>query len=212
MANTNNVEKVVVSIIVFFSLIGALFAHELTSTENQFIAKKIATEKYETQYSDYSIPDLTFYDHNSRIVSLSKLLTDDSPVILNFIFTSCPTICPILTSTFAKLQVSLENEIPAVQLISVSIDPEHDTPSVLHDYALKFKANKNWTFLTGKTKDIELLQKSFETFRGDKMSHIPVFFMRAAAARQWLKIEGFPSIKNIINEFRQLSASNIKKI
>lgn len=192
---------------IFLFFVNYAFSHGDSDHKNQLASTESGGGNYKAEYSDYTIPDVSFYDQNSQSVSITELLGNDKPVMLNFIFTSCPTICPVLTSTFAKLQSSFEKEQIVVQLVSVSIDPEHDTPSVLHDYAAKFNASSNWAFLTGNSSDIESLQKSFDSFRGDKMSHSPVLFMRAAATDTWLKIEGFPSVKNIIDEFRQLDSA-----
>ena len=207
MIKLNSILKFVALVTISLCVVSYALSHSESSHENPSLTVKSGGGNYEAEYSDYTIPDISFYDQNSQTVSITELLNNNKPVVLNFIFTSCPTICPVLTSTFAKLQSSFEKEQPAVQLISVSIDPEHDTPSVLFDYAAKFKANSNWTFLTGSINDIESLQKSFDSFRGDKMSHTPVFFMRAAAGEAWLRIEGFPSIKNIVSEFRQLDSA-----
>ena len=205
MINKVGVKNFIVALLFGFSFSALAIAQNNSNTELQLAQTTQESKKYKTEFSEYTIPDLTLINHNAQSVSLQELLAEDKPIVLNFIFTSCPTICPVLTSTFAKLQSSLQTHHPKVQMISVSIDPEHDTPTVLHDYAEKFKANDNWAFITGNTKDIESLQKSFESFRGDKMSHVPVYFMRAATSKKWLRIEGFPSIKNMINEYRQLN-------
>ncbi len=71
--------------------------------------------------------------------------------IADFIFTRCPSQCPMLTATMAKLQAALPAD-PAgvVRLVSFSVDPGYDTPEVLHAYAARFGADgTRWTFLTG---------------------------------------------------------------
>ncbi len=73
-----------------------------------------------------------------------------SVVVANFIFTSCPDICPMLTSQMAKIQSRLMGVGPAIRLISITVDPQTDTPSVLKEYASKYRADhKIWQFLTG---------------------------------------------------------------
>ncbi len=69
--------------------------------------------------------------------------------IANFIFTHCAGPCPLLSAQMASLQEKLKRQ-PRVRLVSVTVDPERDTPRVLSDYALRFGADRaRWLFLTG---------------------------------------------------------------
>ncbi|HWV39531.1 MAG TPA: SCO family protein [Vulgatibacter sp.] len=70
-------------------------------------------------------------------------------VVANFIFTTCPTVCPMLTAHMAKLQDRLASR-PDVRLLSFSVDPRNDTPEVLKAYGERFGQDPaRWTFLTG---------------------------------------------------------------
>jgi protein SCO1/2 len=71
-------------------------------------------------------------------------------VIANFIFTTCPDVCPLLTQQMAKIQERILGSGASIKLISVSVDPENDKPAVLKKYAEKYGARSAvWTFLTG---------------------------------------------------------------
>jgi protein SCO1/2 len=75
--------------------------------------------------------------------------------IANFIFTRCPTICPVFTQKMGELQHRVRNLGPSIHLVSFSVDPEHDTPPVLLGYAQSHKASpRMWTFLTGQPEQI----------------------------------------------------------
>ncbi|HEX5660733.1 MAG TPA: SCO family protein [Polyangiales bacterium] len=76
------------------------------------------------------------------------------PWIANFVFTRCPSVCPLLTAKFKSLQSKL-TDVPDVQFVSFSVDPEHDTPPVLNEYAQKYDAGPSWHFLTGPLDTIE---------------------------------------------------------
>jgi protein SCO1/2 len=83
--------------------------------------------------------------------------------IANFIFTSCRTTCPRQTATMAQLQRDLASE-PDIRLVSITVDPDHDTPEVLTGYAERFHADPHrWVFLTGEEKAIYSL--ALEGFR-----------------------------------------------
>ena len=87
---------------------------------------------------------------------------DDRPSIVNFIYTRCPDICPLLTAKMSELQ----KRIPAEDalLLSISVDPNYDTPAVLRDYGTKFYADfTRWHFLTGEEKQTRAVVASFQT-------------------------------------------------
>lgn len=102
----------------------------------------------------FQIPEFRLTDHFNEPFG-SKELTGKLWVA-NFIFTSCPTRCPALTETMAKLQKRLKNMGDAVMLVSFSVDPERDTPEKLQEYAKKYHANpRRWRFLTGELAPVE---------------------------------------------------------
>ncbi|MDO8448466.1 MAG: SCO family protein [Rhodoferax sp.] len=155
----------------------------------------------------YSVPDVKLLDANGARVSLrSELADQDRPVILNFIFTSCTAICPVMTATFSEVQATLGPQRSAVRMVSISIDPEQDTPAVLKAYAGKFGAGPQWQMLTGSLHDSIAVQRAFNVYRGDKMGHSPATFLRAKAGQPWVRLEGFASANDILQEYRQLAA------
>lgn len=86
-------------------------------------------------------------DRSGRSVGRGDLV--GAPWVADFIFTRCTGICPILTSRMGELQALLHAR-PEVRLVSISVDPEHDTPEVLADYAGRQGADPGrWLFLTG---------------------------------------------------------------
>jgi len=82
--------------------------------------------------------------------------------VADFVFTTCPGPCPLITASMAKLQEALAPDLH-VQLVSFSVDPQTDTPAVLAAYADKYGADRNrWWFLTGPEKPLyDLIQNGF---------------------------------------------------
>ncbi len=152
----------------------------------------------------YDIPDVSLVRMDGSETSLASVLSTHRPVFLNFIFTSCSTICPLLSAIFSQTQHVLGPEVEEIQMISISIDPEHDTPRRLAEYAGRFRAGAQWIFLTGNLEDIIAVQKAFGAYRGSKMSHAPLTFLRAADATAWVRLEGFASAADLIQEYRQI--------
>jgi protein SCO1/2 len=124
--------------------------------------------------------------------------------MLNFIFTKCTTICPVLSATFTQLQEKLGEESQDVKMVSISIDPEYDTPEKLQAYAQRFNAGPNWQFLTGEMADIVAIEKAFDAYRGAKMSHEPLTYIKASESSSWVRLEGIASAEDIMNEYKQL--------
>jgi cytochrome oxidase Cu insertion factor (SCO1/SenC/PrrC family) len=94
-----------------------------------------------------AVPDFAFVERSGRTVTRADL--GGQPWIVDFIFTRCHGTCPLLSSRMFGIQDSLSAASP-VRLVSVSVDPEYDTPEVLSRYAERFKADpERWLFLTG---------------------------------------------------------------
>lgn len=83
--------------------------------------------------------------------------------VAGFFFTQCPSVCPMLTAAMANLQRRLASHGDALQLVSVSVDPETDTPERLRAYAERHGADlRNWTFLTGEPAEVRtVLTRTF---------------------------------------------------
>jgi len=101
------------------------------------------------------IPDVDVQDQNGRTRKFYSDLVKGRVVVINFVFTSCKAICPLLGTNFSRVQNELGERLGRdVFLISVSTDPETDTPARLKAWSEKFKAQDGWTLVTGQTKDL----------------------------------------------------------
>jgi len=163
---------------------------------------------YVRSQAAYTVPDVKLVDADGAGVPLrSELAEQDKPVILNFIFTTCGAVCPVMSATFSQLQAALGPERDAVRMLSISIDPEEDTPAALKAYAGKYGAGPQWQMLTGSLDDSIAVQRAFDVYRGDKMNHQPATFLRAAPGQPWVRLEGFASADDILREVRQLRSN-----
>ena len=149
-------------------------------------------------------PEVALVNADGEPVDLSAELQSDQPLLMNFIFTSCTAICPVLSATFAQVQKELGDEGEAIHMVSISIDPEQDTPDRLKVYAERYHASSLWHFLTGSRPDIVKVQQAFDAYRGDKMSHVPLTFLRASPGAPWVRLEGFASASDLVAEYRAM--------
>ena len=154
--------------------------------------------------ANYEIPNLTMVDQQGNKVPLRTLFDTDRPVMVNFIFTTCTAICPMMTSIFQQVQAALGDDAKEILMVSVSIDPEQDSPEALAEYAEAFRAGPQWSFLTGSLEDSIALQQAFRDYRGDKMNHAPVTLLRAGRESEWIRFDGFSNAKELAAQAREL--------
>jgi cytochrome oxidase Cu insertion factor (SCO1/SenC/PrrC family) len=154
--------------------------------------------------SKMSIPDLEVLDQDGRKVRFYSDLIKGKVVAINFIFTTCTTICPPLGATFARVQRDLgERAGRDVHFISVSVDPATDTPERLKAWGAKFKAGAGWTFVTGDKPTVDTLLAALAASSARREDHSPTLLIGNDATGQWTRTYGLakPSqIVQIIND------------
>src|SRR5882672_1118311 len=157
--------------------------------------------------AEYAIPQIKLVRADGKNVWLADEINDGRPVVMDFIYTTCTSICPISSQTLADLQKKLGAASKGVHLVSISIDPENDTPARLREYAKKFNAGSEWQYYTGTIQASVATQVAFNVYRGDKMSHTPVTLIRRAASESWVRIDGFATAEQLLRELRDAMAS-----
>ena len=158
--------------------------------------------------ASYALPDVTLVDQHGEPVSVLELFSTEKPTLVNFIFTTCTAICPVMSATFEQVQRELGEDAGKVLMVSVSIDPEQDTPSALAAYAKRFKAGPEWVFLTGSLEDSIAVQKAFDAYRGDKMNHAPLTLLRGAPGGSWIRFDGFATAGDLVEASRAMLGGN----
>lgn len=162
-----------------------------------------AGDGYVRSVKSYSIPDVVLVDADARPVRLRQLLDTHDPVMMNFVFTTCGTICPVTTKVLSDVPGRLGVEGRRLRMVSISIDPENDTPLQLKAYARSFQAGERWKFLTGLTEDVKAVLLALDTYRGDKMNHEPVTLMRQEGGKFWVRIDGFATPDELVREYHK---------
>ena len=170
-------------------------------------AAPMTMESVTVSSANYQIPPVQLLRDTGKSVTLAQELDDGRPVILNFIFTTCETTCPLSSQTFSAFQRKLGAERSRVHMVSISIDPEQDTPARLRAYAKKFHAGPQWQLYTGTLQASVTAQQTFGAYRGDKMSHTPLTLLRAAPGKPWTRIEGFVTPDQLLHHYREMLAA-----
>lgn len=150
------------------------------------------------------VPDLVLLNQDGRKIRLRQLVESGDPVVVNFFYTSCTTICPVLSTGFASLQARIGSDPKKLRLVSITIDPGKDTPKALKDYSLRFRAKGNWDFLTGTKAEVERAMQGFNTFIPDTSSMVPINLIYLRREKQWLRIFGIMSSSELLEECRKV--------
>jgi protein SCO1/2 len=149
-------------------------------------------------FSSTKIPDAPVLDQNGKQLNFYSDLIKGKTVAINFVFTTCTTICPPLTATFRRVQQDAAARGLAVQLISVSVDPTTDTPERLRDFAAKFKAEPGWTFVTGDRAQIDSVLQALGAAVSNKNDHTPMILIGNDASDYWTRAYGLTSPTKIV--------------
>jgi len=147
-----------------------------------------------------SIPDATVLDQNGRKLRFYTDLVKGKTVAINFIFTTCTTICPPMTANFAKVQKTMmAHGQKEFYLISVSVDPENDTPAKLKAYAEMFHARPGWTFVTRTRAELQLIWQAFSVYSGGaKQDHAPTVVIGNDDRNSWTYASGLASATKLV--------------
>jgi cytochrome oxidase Cu insertion factor (SCO1/SenC/PrrC family) len=141
-----------------------------------------------------TIPDVTLVDQNGNHVALASVLKNKVAAV-NFIFTSCTTICSPMGANFGALQKLVASR-EDVALVSISLDPRTDTPKRLKEWASRFGAGAQWTLLTGEPDDVK---KALAAFGVDaSLDHSPLVVAMNGNTGQWTRGNGLAAPKEIV--------------
>jgi len=153
------------------------------------------------------IPDVRVVDQDGVEHSFRTDLVADRTVVINFFFTTCKTICPPLTATFAKVQQELGPELgDGVRLLSISVDPTNDRPARLKRFARTFGAAEGWSFLTGEKQTIDRLLVALGSATPDKFDHTPMVLVGNLATGEWRRTYGLAPASEIAEVVRGVHA------
>jgi cytochrome oxidase Cu insertion factor (SCO1/SenC/PrrC family)/DNA-binding beta-propeller fold protein YncE len=151
--------------------------------------------------SKMNIPDVELLDQNGRKVHFYTDLVKGQTVVINFIFTTCTTICPPLGATFARVQKELGEGGESgrdVRLISISVDPVTDTPERLKAWGAKFHAGEGWTLVTGDKPQIDELLNALGASTARREDHSPTILIGNDARETWTRTYGIANTSKLL--------------
>jgi len=164
----------------------------------------VASGRYERSLQAYTVPDIALENADSRPVRLRELLAADGPVVLDFMSDRCNMICPALSKALTMVPKWVEAGRIKLHLISVSIDPDRDTPAQLKTYARQYAAGANWQFLTGAREELETMRRAFDAYHENRLEAKTLILLRPAPGQPWVRIDGPARAEDLAREFAAL--------
>jgi protein SCO1/2 len=133
-------------------------------------------------------PNVVLSTHHGRRVRFYDDLIKGKVVAVSFMFTSCSIFCPRATDNLLKVQARLGSRLGRdVFMLSITVDPEKDTPEVLKQYVAAHQVKPGWEFLTGERRDIDLIRRRLGVFDNDpdKSQHTGLLTYGNETTRRW---------------------------
>jgi len=157
------------------------------------------------------IPDEWVVDQSGKKLRFYSDLIKDKTVAIEFIFTSCTTICPPLTATLRRVQQELPDSLDSqIHLISISVDPETDVPERLQAFSSRFNAGPGWSFITGGKPEITRILKALGANTPDKNQHSPTMVIGNDRAGYWTRAYGLASPATLVRVIKEAAQTSAK--
>jgi cytochrome oxidase Cu insertion factor (SCO1/SenC/PrrC family) len=158
----------------------------------------------------FEIPDEEVLDQDGRKVRFYSDLIKGKVVVVTIFFTSCTLVCPMQGNALAKLQSQLAERLgKEVFFISISKDPQADTPKHLRRWSREFGVGHGWTLVTGAQGVMkELLWKFTGETPGPKL-HSPILLIGNDRTGVWMEAEGLDATEELVKIIDQVSGAAV---
>jgi protein SCO1 len=158
-----------------------------------------------------TLADVALRDQDGRALRLRSDAIGERIVVVNFIYTTCTTVCPVSSAVMAQLQGRLGARLGRdVALLTLTVDPLRDTPVRLKDYARRVGAGAGWAWLTGAKPQVDEALRAFGAYTPDFAEHPPLVLVGDAQAGRWQRFYGFPTPDQLAAAVAELSTARSK--
>ena len=143
--------------------------------------------------------DTVLINQNGERMRFYTDLMKDKTVVIDTFFATCQASCLPMNRNLAQIQEALGDRLGKdVHILSISVDPGVDTPTLLKAYAKKLNAKPGWYFLTGDKESIELILKKLGQFVDDKNDHLNIFLIGNDRTGLWKKAFGLAKSEELM--------------
>jgi protein SCO1 len=161
--------------------------------------RRTASPSGQPSASQRYFSDVTLLDQDGVERRFYSDLLRGKVVVINVLFTRCDNACPVMAQTFARIQEFLGARLGAdVHMLSISVDPENDTPARLKTYASGFKARPGWFFLSGNSRNVDAALQKLGQRVERKEDHSNLFLIGNDRTGLWKKVFGMAPYEEIV--------------
>lgn len=159
-----------------------------------------------------TIPDVPVLTQDGARAHFYSDLVQGKTVAINFVYTTCTTVCPVLGASFASLQEALgERAGREVFLLSVSVDPATDTPERLKAWGARHGAGPGWTLVTGARPDVVRLLRALGVSTGRKEDHPPLVVLGDDLRGVWRRAYGLAPLAELLDALKTAAPSAARR-
>jgi protein SCO1/2 len=163
------------------------------------------------QATRITLGDTSLLDQNGKRQRLRSDAIGDRIVVVDFVYTTCTTVCPVLSAVMAQVQVKLATQpLRDVALLTLTVDPVRDTPARLKIFAAGLGAGPRWTWLTGPKPQVDEALKAFGAYTANFVDHPPLVLVGDARSGKWLRFYGFPTPEQLLGAVNDLSTARAR--
>jgi cytochrome oxidase Cu insertion factor (SCO1/SenC/PrrC family) len=180
---------------------------ESAAAQNPATPPTVGDREFVVQGRKFLIPNVLLVNQDGKKVRLYEDLIKDKTVAISFIFTRCTYVCPMNGALFSKIQNELGERLGEnVFLISISMDPQADTPQELQKWGASFGRKTGWTLVTGQFDDIARVLKAFTgDAPGPRETHSSYFYVANDRTGTWDFMFGHMSSREVVEKLGELA-------
>lgn len=147
------------------------------------------------------LANLPLVDQNGKTVDLYKDYIAGRRIVLHSFFSRCEGSCPVMMSTLQALQKQLGARLGKdVSIVSITVDPAHDTPEVLANYARRVQAKAGWHFLGGSPEQVSTALKRIGQYADAPENHMNLIIVGNDASGDWRKLHGLAPLREVVTQ------------
>lgn len=152
--------------------------------------------------------DASLLTQDGKPMRFASEIIRDHIVVMDFVYTTCTTVCPVLTAVLGQVQNRLEDRLgEEVLLVSVSVDPGRDTPRRLKAYADRHQARSGWVWLTGNKIAVDQVLDGLGAYTPDFEDHPSMVLVGDARTGRWVRFFGFPGPDQLLAVVDELATA-----
>ena len=214
--------SLVITALLVLVLASDIYAHELKSVDSQAQHKMVtlsvgeddpqvqhktsAASAAKVAMADIDLPDdLSMLNQFGNQVDLREDVIGNKIVAINFVYTTCTTVCPVVSTIFSMVQNRLiERMNKDIALITITVDPTRDTPHRLMSYSKNFNPGAGWSWLTGDKKTVDKALSAMGAYTPNFEDHPAMVLIGDDSKSEWFRFYGFPAPNAIESKLREL--------